>query len=184
ASQAGNHSCRWPGPDRRRDGSTSPYAGQRGIVRSGEPDLELYRQYGQPTAGHTATLLSNGMVLVTGGGTYPPFATAAELYDPATGTWMITGSPIAPHRVDATATLLPNGKVLVAGGSDGNDELSSAELYDPATGTWTATGSLAEARSLHAATLLANGQALAVGGFGTEGVSLASAELYQPVIGT
>jgi len=50
-SQAGNHSCRWPGPDRRRDGSTSPYAGQRGIVRSGEPDLELYRQYGQPTAG-------------------------------------------------------------------------------------------------------------------------------------
>jgi len=66
-SQAGNHSCRWPGPDRRRDGSTSPYAGQRGIVRSGEPDLELYRQYGQPTAGHTATLLSNGMVLVTGG---------------------------------------------------------------------------------------------------------------------
>src|SRR2546430_11893193 len=57
---------------------------------------------------------------------------------PATGTWMITGSPIAPHRVDATATLLPNGKVLVAGGRDGNDELTSAELYDPPTATWSA----------------------------------------------
>src|SRR5438034_7345390 len=39
--------------------------------------------------GHTATLLQNGKVLVVGG--YGG-ETSAELYDPATGTWSITGS--------------------------------------------------------------------------------------------
>ena len=73
---------------------------------------------------------------------------------------MITGSPIAPHRVDATATLLPNGKVLVAGGSDGNDELSSAELYDPSTATWSATGNITTPRSVHSATVLPDGDVL------------------------
>src|SRR5262245_56296086 len=38
---------------------------------------------------HTATLLSNGTVLVAGGF---PTGTSAELYDPATDTWTITGS--------------------------------------------------------------------------------------------
>src|SRR2546430_11312928 len=84
---------------------------------------------------------------------------------PATGTWMITGSPIAPHRVDATATFLPNGKVLVAGGSDGNDELRSAELYDPSTATWSATGDITTPRSVHSAPAFPHGDVLVVGGF-------------------
>ena len=41
---------------------------------------------------HTATLLPNGKVLVTGGRGYNYEAlNSAELYDPATGTWSITG---------------------------------------------------------------------------------------------
>jgi hypothetical protein len=79
-------------------------------------------------AGHTATLLPNGKVLVAAGldSNFVPL-TSAELYDPATGTWTATGS-LAAARYDHTATLLPNGKVLVAGGSFA---LASAELYDP-----------------------------------------------------
>ena len=45
-----------------------------------------------PRYGHTATLLPNGKVLVTGGRGYNYEAlNSAELYDPATGTWSITG---------------------------------------------------------------------------------------------
>src|SRR5207249_4277027 len=60
---------------------------------------------------HTATLLSNGKVLVAGGFNGGSLA-SAELYDPATGTWTATGS-LSAARKSHTATLLPNGKVLV-----------------------------------------------------------------------
>ena len=111
---------------------------------------------------HTATLLSNGKMLVVGGsiwdgGHYSGLA-SAELYDPATGAWSITGS-LNVSRSGHTATLLPNGKVLVAG--DGNN---TAEVYDPLTGAWSLTGSLPTSWFVEAATLLQNGKVLAVGG--------------------
>jgi hypothetical protein len=42
--------------------------------------------------GHTATLLGNGKVLVTGGFGGSSGLSSAELYDPATGTFSATGS--------------------------------------------------------------------------------------------
>ena len=65
--------------------------------------------------GHTATLLTNGKVLVTGGYDNINYLSSAELYDPASGTWSATGS-LTTARSQYTTTLLPNGKVLVAGG--------------------------------------------------------------------
>jgi hypothetical protein len=62
---------------------------------------------------HTATLLSNGKVLVAGGRGGSGYLVSAELYDPASGIWTATGS-LANARGHHTATLLPNGKVLVA----------------------------------------------------------------------
>ena len=125
----------------------------------------------------TATLLPDGRVLVAGGynGTTP--VASAELYDPATGLWTLTGS-LAIIRYGHTATLLPNGKVLVTGGF----ENPSAELYDPATGTWSATGSPAAKRAFATATLLPNGKALVAGGFSGSGY-VESAELYDPATG-
>ncbi len=67
---------------------------------------------------HTATLLPNGKVLVTGGSlTSNNNASAtAQLYNPANGTWTGTNA-LGKARYAHTATLLPNGEVLVAGGT-------------------------------------------------------------------
>jgi hypothetical protein len=40
---------------------------------------------------HTASVLTNGKVLVTGGYGYSGDLNSVELYDPSTGTWTITG---------------------------------------------------------------------------------------------
>jgi hypothetical protein len=87
--------------------------------------------YNRP--GHTATVLANGLVLVAGGDDGPQGGTGAtataELYDPATNRWSLTGS-MAVARGGHTATLLKDGTVLVVGGRFlGN--LRSVELYTP-----------------------------------------------------
>jgi N-acetylneuraminic acid mutarotase len=146
-------------------------------------------------AGQTATLLPNGQVLVAGGFNEPvpgasSYLSSAELYNPATGKWTVTGSMSTP-RESQTATLLPDGQVLVAGGeatvNGAVTVFSSAELYNPATGTWTRTGRMTAPREQHTATLLTNGQVLAAGGYNDADPfnhSLASAELYNPATGT
>jgi len=75
---------------------------------------------------HTMTLLSDGRVLVAGGGNS---GQSAEIYTPASGTWSPTGS-LTSFRSLHTATLLVDGRVLAAGGS-GNGTLASAELFTP-----------------------------------------------------
>jgi Galactose oxidase, central domain/Kelch motif len=129
---------------------------------------------------HTATLLPNGKVLVIGGVDGDNFThplASAELFDPASGTWTMTGS-LGSTRRSNTTTLLPDGKVLVAGGDAGVPVLSSAELYDPESGAWLPTGGLVTARSHPSAALLPNGKVLIAGGFDENRNILSSAELY------
>jgi N-acetylneuraminic acid mutarotase len=133
---------------------------------------------------HTATLLTNGQVLVTGSFDGSAALSSAELYDPVSNTWSSAGS-MATARGAHTATLLPNGMVLVAGGDDGSGAaLSSAELYDPVSNSWSATGSMATARYNFTATLLTNGKVLVAGGWDGSSADLSSAELYDPVSGS
>ncbi len=136
---------------------------------------------------HTATLLSDGRVLVVGGLSSAGSSLAsAELYDPSTGSWTGTGRLI-DARVNHTATLLPDGKVLVVGGNPTPKSpalLASAELYDPSSGSWTATAGMIEARYGHLAALLRDGTVLVAGGNGSSGGPLASAERYDPTSGS
>ena len=144
---------------------------------------------------HSAVLLADGSVLVAGGynDNYTTAYTnawlnVAEIYDPATQQWSLTGEMVT-HRLGQTMTRLTNGQVLVAGGTYlTGGSLANAELYDPNTGVWTATGSLQTHRYHHTATLLTNGLVLVAGG--SQGslpppyAELASAELYNPGTGT
>lgn len=137
---------------------------------------------------HAAVLLQTGRVLVVGGiernGVMQP---SAELFDPVTGRFTITGKPLAQHGWGVTTTRLRDGKVLVAGGSTGCDSpcyTASAELYDPATGTFAPTGKMTVPRAEARAVLLKTGEVLLIGGTAiTQRDSVLTAELYLPSTG-
>jgi hypothetical protein len=137
---------------------------------------------------HTATLLSDGRVLIAGGvDTYSMPLDSAELFDPVAGTFSTVASPMTVAHYGHTATLLPGGKVLIAGGVDSSNAIvAAAEIYDPAAAapaaSFTPTGALVTPRAHHTAALLPSGQVLVVGGFDL-GQSLQHAELYDPASG-
>jgi hypothetical protein len=143
-----------------------------------------FKATGNMTTGralHTATLLSNGKVLITGGQGNNQNPVSAELYDPATGTFSTAGD-MTTARQWFTATLLQDGKVLIAGGY-GDTALDSAEVFDPASGSFSPTGNMTAARFRHTATLLSNGKVLIAGGANNDAI-LDSAELFDPATGT
>src|SRR5206468_6209021 len=63
-----------------------------------------------PRVGHTATLLTDGRVLVAGG--RDGAGTSAEIYDPVKGSWTLAAT-LHVAREGHTATLLRDGTVLV-----------------------------------------------------------------------
>ena len=139
-------------------------------------------------AGHTATLLANGKILVAGGANATPLANT-EIYDPSTGKFA-PGPNMAAPRTNHTATLLGNGGVLVVGGVPQvapvyvqYSPTSTAEIYDPNSDSFSQTGSMSDGRFWHSATLLNDGRVLVVGGGHSDAPlsgsdSVATAEIY------
>jgi hypothetical protein len=118
-------------------------------------------------AGHTATALASGKVLVVGGENQGGALASAEVYDPATNKWSAAGQ-LQTARYGQAAVLLTSGKVLVLGGrASASAPISSTELYDPAANSWSAGPNLSVARSDLTATLLDDGRVLVAGGDAT-----------------
>ena len=141
---------------------------------------------------HTATLLPNGRVLVAGGeevneGGFAVLLASAELYDPASGLFSLTGSMVTGRELH-TATLMGNGKSLVAGGEDAKALTPS---LSPKSVIWLLadipTGSMGVGRYGHTGTALPSGEVLIAGGerIDEDGfdIALSSAEIYNPSTG-
>ena len=143
-----------------------------------------------PRSGHKATLLPNGKVLVAGGNNDHA---ACELYDPASGTWGLTGSLTAPVWYGHSLTLLANGDAFLVGGFLRGTIIpkpaGSPQVYNTSSGTWSrANDSGAGPGGEHTATLLPDGKVLIAGGHAYSPYGLDphtnTAILYDPATGT
>ena len=130
-----------------------------------------------------ATALPDGNILVEGGcnkGNCGTVAKTAELFNPSTRTWALTGS-LKTGRDYHTATLLGDGRVLVTGGYTVQGASNSVEIYDPVTATWSVAASMNYGRALHSATALSDGRAIVAGGLALYLPSDLS-EIYDPAM--
>jgi hypothetical protein len=135
---------------------------------------------------HTATLLTDGRVLIAGGfSDEAHYLDSAERYDPATRTFTPLAVRMVSARTCPASARLRDGRILYAGGAGGQGLwLRNAELYDPKTEKFTATGSLNSRRDGAPAVLLGDGRVLVAGGYdGGLHRPVRSAEVYSPKTG-
>lgn len=139
---------------------------------------------------HTATLLSDGSVLVVGGEQdtriekgKEPVISSVERYNPSSNSAVaeVTQLPDLHYaRARHTATLLPDGRVVVVGGMDQDHKpMSSVEIWDPKSQAWSDGPVLKVARYNHAATLLNDGSLMILGGIDQDGKTTSAVEILR-----
>jgi len=146
--------------------------------------------------GTSAILLPVMSSIVIAGGylsaSVPVYLKSAEIYEPSTGKWLITGNLNYERGPGRMITTLQNGKIVVAGGDMSRYfpyYTRTSELYDPATGIWTKQGNLTMERAGAGMVRLQNGKVLVAGGITTDYVTLGvvdtnTCDLYDPSTGT
>jgi hypothetical protein len=137
--------------------------------------------------------LPDGRVLFAGGQHRPdphfPYAfyvqKSAEVFDPKTGTFAMTGSLSRP-RFGGAAVTLPSGKIAVLGGFEAAsiETLCEVEVWDPATGTFSVVGQTPMPACFVSATLLADGRVLVAGGKRQVGISMGQVWAFDPTSGS
>ena len=116
-------------------------------------------------AGHTATLLQDGDVLVTGGcatSMCDPTLSSSERWRSGEGFRAATAMMSARHH--HTAERMGDGSVVVAGGCAQTGCLANAEAYDAAGDRWLDAGKFTIERGFHAETMMDDGRMLIAGG--------------------
>ncbi|HEX5052901.1 MAG TPA: kelch repeat-containing protein [Planctomycetota bacterium] len=153
-----------------------------------------------PRAGHGASRMGNGRVLITGGlasfdlqnplAIFNGIQATTEVFDPATGTF-VPGPNMLEARAMHTSTTLTNGQVLIAGGLTlipiVNVPTVSATAYkfNPATNSFGLPSTFSGARFLHSAAALSDGKVLIAGGLSLDLTSfLLSGNVQDLSVGT
>ena len=137
---------------------------------------------------HSAIKLPDGRIFVVGG--RGPGANlnntvyeTAELYNPDSDEWTLTGSMV-DQRHDLCASLLQDGKVLAAGGRGKlNMAMPTAEVWDPETGEWSQTENLNTGRDYMPCLTLNDGRVMIIGGEERDYAMEATAEIWDPSTG-
>ena len=128
---------------------------------------------------HTATLLNDGTILITGGYDGNRVLTSCEIYNPSTDSCR-PAAPMLLARHDHSATLLPDGRVLVVGGRDGGSEsnyFNESEIYDPSANTWQVIGNMNQARIKGSLVTFTDGTVLSSGGRNTPSTCAPGSEI-------
>ncbi|HEX6810075.1 MAG TPA: hypothetical protein VF384_00505 [Planctomycetota bacterium] len=151
-------------------------------------------------AGHGASRMGDGRVLVTGGmsafdllnplSMFTGIQVGTEVFDPATSSF-VPGPNMLEARAMHTSTTLTNGQVLIAGGITliplVNVPTVSATAYkfNYQTGSFGLPSTFAGARFLHSAAPLSNGKVLIAGGLSLDLTTfLTTLNLADLVVGT
>ncbi len=138
-----------------------------------------------PRAGHAATLLDDGTVLVSGGcseqSCKAKTLTSSEIWRLDDNGGLFTpGATMTTPRHHHTATLLANGEVLLAGGTDAtNATKAAAEIYFPVSRRFFEAPRMMDSRAYHVAVKLDSGNVLVAGGC-NPATCLPFAEVFSP----
>lgn len=116
-------------------------------------------------SGHTATLLNDGRVLVTGGQGNVSDLNSCEIFDPITIQWSSISNLLHSRSFHSTV-LLSDGRVFVSGGVTPDSTLGTryCEIYDPVTDSWSEAGEMTVPRTSHKTLLLLDSNVLITGG--------------------
>src|SRR5207249_3205921 len=100
-------------------------------------------------AGHTATTLFDGRVVIAGGDDAGVTVDSIEVFDPYEGVFTLLDAVLTNPRTGHAAALSYDGLVVIAGGFDGTHALASLDVYNPYENAVTSGASLATARAGH-----------------------------------
>lgn len=128
-------------------------------------------------AGHTATLLPSGKILIAGGINASGPLGSLEVYDPVADSIVTLNTVIVP-RFNHSATLLESGDVLLVGGiTTGSVSTNSVQVVNPVTDQIYSL-SMSVARTSHTATKLKDGRVMIAGGENAGG-PISSTEIFS-----
>ena len=114
----------WDTPDARNNAPTA--TAEKIDLNQGSPNWTAAGSMSSPRRHHTATVLPDGQVLVTGGvsgggfNDEPSGVRAAEIWDPGTNDWTVLASNAVRRAYHSVSILMPDGTVLHGASGDAN----------------------------------------------------------------
>jgi N-acetylneuraminic acid mutarotase len=136
---------------------------------------------------HTASLLTDGTILLAGGTDGSSVLASGEIFDPISNNFTLASNNLQHPRQNHSASLMPNGRVLLAGGFSttaySTGPTNTAEIYYPDTKMFLPTSVMPSSHSQHTAITLPDGNVFVAGGYSGVTTVSGAAEIYYSTSG-